>query len=252
MTTSAYTKRYHYDIARGIYRGYVDATPARERVTALMGRGFTASAIGRAAFVSHDTVSRVAAGTEQLWQTTARALQNVTEAQVIAATPGNGYVPRLGATRRVRALQRLGYTMPAIAQAAGVKVRTVHSVVDPSQGSTLIARTTHDAIDTAYRQLCMTPGPDRRTARMGEKRGWVPPLAWDDIDDPIEQPNLDGADRGIKVADIEWLVRYERHTWDTLADRFGVKRDSVKTALRRAGRTDLMARITENTLEVVA
>lgn len=244
-TSSAYLKKYQLDTARGIYRGYVDATPARERVQALMDRGFTASAIGRAAYVSHDTVTRVAHGTEQIWQATARALQGVSEARVIAATPGNGYVPRLGATRRVRALQRIGWNMPQIAHAADVTPRTIRAIVDPAQGTTLVSRATHDAIDQAYRALCMTPGPDQRTARMGERRGWVPPLAWDDVDDPVEQPNLDGEPRKLEVADIEWLVRYERHTWETLAHRFGVKRNSVKSALRRAGRTDLMARITE-------
>ena len=189
MTTTNYAKRYHYDSARGVYRGYGDAQPAHDRVAALMARGFTAVAIGRAAYVSHDTVTRVAAGTPRLLQTTARALENITEAQVIAATPGHGYVPRLGATRRVRALQRLGWTMPLIAQHAGVKIRTVHSVVDPAQGAQLVARATHDAIETAYRALCMTPGPDARNRRMGERRGWAPPLAWDDVDNPDEQPD---------------------------------------------------------------
>lgn len=229
--STTYMKRYQYDVARGVYRGYVDATAARARVQALIDRGFTATSIGLAAHVSHDTVTRVAAGTARLWQATARALENVTEAQVITATPTNGYVPRLGATRRVRALQRLGWNMPAIADHAGIKLRTVHSIVDPHQGDRTITHGTHDAIDKAYRALCMTVGPDARTARMGERRGWAAPLAWDDIDNPDEQPQHDvpenrAATVGELTDDVARLTRMGLSAAQ-IADHLGIARRTV-------------------------
>jgi cobalamin biosynthesis protein CbiG len=39
-----------------------------------------------------------------------------------------------------------------------------------------------------YDELSATPGPSEVAARHARERGWAPPLAWDDIDDPEDRP----------------------------------------------------------------
>ena len=52
-------------------------------------------------------------------------------------------------------------------------------------------------IDAAYRRLCMTLPPEdtpgqrsgaQRTRNHARRNGFLPPLMWDDIDDPDERP----------------------------------------------------------------
>jgi hypothetical protein len=104
-------------------------------------------------------------------------------------------VSPLGAVRRLQALQRLGWSIPAIARVTGLDHRLLYAVGLRHQS---IRKTTHDAIVSAYEQLSMTKAPETTTAerisatraRMRAARnGFAPPLAWDDIDDPDEQPS---------------------------------------------------------------
>lgn len=102
----------------------------------------------------------------------------------------NGRPRRLdptGTHRRIRALMAIGWTMQAIAHAAGWEAfESVNSALKKKH----VLRATHDRISDAYDQLSMTPGPSERTRKLGESRGWAPPLAWDDatIDDPEAEP----------------------------------------------------------------
>lgn len=43
-------------------------------------------------------------------------------------------------------------------------------------------RDTAEAVKRAYDALSMTPGPSSLTAARAKKAGWLPPLAWEDID----------------------------------------------------------------------
>lgn len=52
----------------------------------------------------------------------------------------------------------------------------------------VVTRQTADAVDALYRELHLTPGPSNRAKIGARKRGWPPPLAYDDIDDPNETP----------------------------------------------------------------
>jgi hypothetical protein len=81
--------------------------------------------------------------------------------------------------RRVRALQAIGWTLRHIDHEIG------------GSGSNGVWNMLHQPsihVDTAariaqvYDKLHMTPGPSTRTRNLAMKRGWVPPLGWDDID----------------------------------------------------------------------
>lgn len=130
-------------------------------------------------------------------------------------------VTSLGITRRVRALSRIGYSAQRIADAAGVHLDTV---IDARRTvREFVAVKVRDGILAAYDQLADTPAVgeaerDRagitRTRNHAARAGWPPPLAWDDIDNPHEQPDpgwseyskQHGRPMANTVEDFEWLV----------------------------------------------
>lgn len=97
-------------------------------------------------------------------------------------------IPALGTIRRLQALRRLGWTVVAIAAESGIPEKTLRN---PTYRGTNVYRTTADAVAATYDRLSMRipEGPyATRERRYAERQGWPPPLAWDDIDNPTEQP----------------------------------------------------------------
>lgn len=101
------------------------------------------------------------------------------------------YVDSVGLKRRVRALHRMGWRLEDIAREAG------YTGNHPSSWLNNIMRhqkkvhlKTHARICGAYDRLCMKPGPSEHGRKIAIKRGWPPPLAWndEDIDDPAARP----------------------------------------------------------------
>lgn len=104
-------------------------------------------------------------------------------------------VPAIGAQRRIQALMALGWTGNDIAAAAGLPHRNyVRRILVGQKGKpcTWLERKTHDTIARVFEDLAMRlpePMPQRARCRtMARNRGWLPPLAWNNIDDPNERP----------------------------------------------------------------
>jgi hypothetical protein len=120
----------------------------------------------------------------------------------IAKARGNPTtVPSLGARRRIQALQRLGWSRPQIAAAAGWNTTGSLNYIARSE---TITRKTHQAIARAYDKLSMSlpSGPGVAQARTwAMRRGYAPPLAWDDIDTD-ERPHT-GTDRWGRTRDAD-------------------------------------------------
>ena len=100
----------------------------------------------------------------------------------------------IGATRRIQALQRLGWPIERIAIEAGVHRDTI---LDARTPRVFVARRTRHAIADAYERLHMTvPTGETKQHRAGitrarnyaERHGWLPPMMWEDIDDAAECP----------------------------------------------------------------
>ncbi|QTV79452.1 helix-turn-helix domain-containing protein [Microbacterium sp. NIBRBAC000506063] len=99
------------------------------------------------------------------------------------------------ARRRVQALMCLGWSQSEISRRTGIRQARLSAVLyQPT-----IKTSTHQRIARAYDDLCLsTPPADtkgqrmsvHRTQALAARRGWVPPLAWDDIDnDPTRRPS---------------------------------------------------------------
>lgn len=88
--------------------------------------------------------------------------------------------------RRVRALQAMGWTLRRIdveMGGSGASNAIWNMLHHPT-----IHLDTAQRVDAVYRRLHMRVGPSRRTRQLAMKRGWAPPLAYDDIDNLAEQP----------------------------------------------------------------
>lgn len=94
------------------------------------------------------------------------------------------------ATRRLRALAAMGYPQPWLANKIHVNLRQVGRILT-GDGATVYAFT-FAATDATYREWAMIPGPSAMTRTIARRKGWVSALAWNDIDDPAEQPSVNG------------------------------------------------------------
>lgn len=98
--------------------------------------------------------------------------------------------PRWQAARRVRALLAHGYTPREVADAAGIEWLEVAWLTEERRAPT-VSRATLTRLIVAYGPMSGRPlTGDTRDMLRGEarRRGWFPPAAYDDIDDPDERP----------------------------------------------------------------
>jgi len=96
-------------------------------------------------------------------------------------------VSSIGSMRRVRALNYMGWPGYIIAEEA-LGRRNLRGALISAMGGT-VKRYTHDAIAAFYESHCMIMGPSSNARVTARKRGYAPPLAWDNIDDPKEKPS---------------------------------------------------------------
>lgn len=149
--------------------------------------------------------------------------------------------------RKLQSLAALGWSYPQLARRLGVTTPRIghltRAVYSKAHADTV------KAVDDLYRDLQMTPPPATTRAEQyaitrakasAVRNGWVPPLAWDDIDDPDATPDLSTVAqaktlRTYRVDTDEWvyLVRAGENP-ERAAERLGVHIDAVEMAFRRA------------------
>lgn len=97
-------------------------------------------------------------------------------------------VPAVGTGRRLRALAAMGWPIRYVADRIGAPPSTLGTVAsgDAVHTSSWLAK----AVSSVYDDLAGTVGPSDLARERARRKGWAPPLAWDDIDDPDEAPSL--------------------------------------------------------------
>lgn len=157
-----------------------------------------------------------------------------------------------GTNRRMQALVALGYSYRDLSEHLGVGHDQARKLALPMA---YVRSSTADRVKAVFEKLCMTPAADSWRASyartVARKSGWVPPLAWTDIDDPNEQPDLGapdarGGNGGRSIAnlleDAEWLADSDA-TLSEVVERLAVKLDTFRDTCARAGRSDLYWRL---------
>ena len=188
------------------YGRYQDAhqpiEPIRQHLQALVDTGMIPERIAISAGVGGATVRRL------LNSETARFVTGATARKLLAVTPDSstlaaqGRVNGRGTRRRLQALAAIGWNHHEIARRLGYPRWKVNKALE---GAYVDIRV-HDDIAALYDELWdQQPPTHTRAQRVGRsyaltvarRHGWLPPLAWDDIDtDPApptagQEPLLD-------------------------------------------------------------
>lgn len=231
----------------------VDAQPVREHVEALRAAGVGLKSQATATGVHHSQYSRLVYGRSHLNEKPTQRMRSANAKAMLSLTltqydrlPGRALVPADGTRRRVQALATLGWSVTALARMLGRAPENLHLSIR----SDLVTAATAREVRALYDRLWSTPAPageDRatRSARSkviaaARRKGWVPPLAWDDatIDNPDAVPDLGGKPGDTLVEDYLDLRRSEE-PW-MIPSRLGYKdADGLRNALRKRGRDDL-------------
>lgn len=227
----------------GTYDRYVDAKGVRNQLLVLLGAGVSMQQIAVATGISRQGLTRILQGE------TVRALR--TSAQKIFAVPADPLraggpdtkVPAVGAVRRLQALGAIGHTMVSLAARLGVDRVNLDRYISGQWRR--MPRQFHAEICTLYDELWNQPTTNLRARSMAEKKGWAPPLAWDDdtIDDPSAVPEF-GTKTRIRDKQFEnllWLLE-SGCGWADACSRAGyASMHAVKKAASHAGRYDVVA-----------
>jgi transcriptional regulator with XRE-family HTH domain len=102
-------------------------------------------------------------------------------------------VDSTGTIRRLQALCAQGWALSELGSRMGVSAQRVHRIFSLAR----VNRETAAKVRALYDELSMTPGTSVRTRNHASRKGWPPPLAWDDekIDDPNARPSRMTANR---------------------------------------------------------
>lgn len=191
-TMRDYARRRDQLKREGRWEPLVDATPARDRITTLRGYGMSLADIARTCGVSQTTIAQIADGRRE--RTRPNALDAIISCPALPLRE-RGKVPTIHAARRIQALVAVGWPLEWIARGIG-RDRWGLTVILSGRWPTVDGWMFRE-IDDFYRAHAMRPpAPRERYERTvvtlarntARRRGWVPAVAWNDIDDPNEQP----------------------------------------------------------------
>lgn len=131
-----------------------------------------------------------------------------TKAKILRAS----VVTPIGITRRLRALAVVGWSVAEVARRAGLSRWNVEAARRDEGTRKYVRAEFAEALVKTYDELAYTRPPETRATlrqeRLAQSKGWLPPMAWDVIDDPDEQPKgvLRGHEHVAKTAVDEHLV----------------------------------------------
>ncbi|MGW9825091.1 hypothetical protein ACUXNS_000075 [Brevibacterium pityocampae] len=248
----------------------VDAEPARQHVRDLMSRGMGWKRVARAAGVNTSMMYPLLYGKyldqpdhpdrrpprKQIRREYAEAILAVRFDLAAGAL-----VDPTGTRRRIQALVHAGWPIAQIADRTGLDHQRLRETLRGLRLTTL--RETRDRVAEFFTTAwhgpddCVPPASVTRARNLARKRGWLPALAWDDIDDPSETPDVEvlrtTAPRGhgaaaARVDDLEELLRFGCGWDEETIRRAGWKSlDAAERSLNRLGRSDLVAKLRANT-----
>lgn len=161
-----------------------DADQARRHLQDLRDWGLSVECLAEMSGLSCTTIDRLL---DRRPCTHQRRITAAVEEIVLAlvadldAVPPTRCVPAFPTARRLQALTCLGWSLTALAR----RLDTVERVVVGlrAEASPQVTARTARKVRDLYDELSMTAGPSARAAREATARGWLPPLAWDDIDE---------------------------------------------------------------------
>jgi AraC-like DNA-binding protein len=213
----------------GRWHPYVDADPVREHIAALRAAGIGVERIAHLAGLSVSHLRKLAEhshghsrGTQRVRPDTATRILGIGIGD--ASRAPRSRVDATGTRRRLQALQAVGWSAELLAVQLGRRPNSLHR----SMTGRLVTAATAREVATLYEQLWhirpprMT-GEQRAAADAAQAhaaaQGWLPPLAWDDIDfDPAPPAASAGASQRSDMDEIavERALAGDHITYDDL------------------------------------
>lgn len=166
--------------AYGQWSPHGDLDAVMAHIADLRANGGTLEALARLADVQRKTVQTIAAGKS------GRITREVADKILAVKSAEGDTFPGFRVQRRLRALNAMGWTTRQLADFCDMTQEAVWDVIAGKRG--YVVRSTFERIDSVYQRLCMTPGGNSFSVASARRHGYPPPLAWDDIDDPDEEP----------------------------------------------------------------
>lgn len=228
-----YCKQYRARTVRQPVR--VDAAPVRRRLQEWVDQGYSQTQIAAAVGKRSGDISKILH-----WQPTIApsVAARILGSKGPTGCPFHAQVDSTGTIRRGKALHAFGYPLYFIAE--GVPMATNHLgrllVGQPATVSAAVAR----GMATLYKQLSGRPGPSSFAIHDARRRGWHGPLAWDDIDNPNEQPDIEQSTElqlkreelaALRRAEIEHLAAFNLPNHE-IAARLSLGLSTVNAIIR--------------------
>ncbi|GAA4175968.1 hypothetical protein [Gryllotalpicola koreensis] len=171
--------------------GFVDPAKSLNRIRELMEFGMGVHTIEHRSGVSRETVEKILAGQPKVRRSTEeRILALIPDHST--ATPG-ARIPSTGARRRIEALIAVGWSLAAQAEEMGLYGPQMVRLLRSTQITSDLNRRIGEHYSRLWNQNPpMTNQYERRAykgaLKWAKEKGFVAPLAWDDIDNDPEPP----------------------------------------------------------------
>ena len=243
----------------GRYDRFVPVGPVREHLTMLAEHGIGYKHVAALAGVSVTTVGNALYGkVGSKYPRVRNRISRETAEKILSVKPVRGNlpptakIPARGSVRRVQALVALGWGLGHLADQLRISRGDMHKFMK----SDLVTVRRADLVDRVYSEMCMKTPPASTTAERyarsralmtARKHGWVPPLAWDDIDsdsspqaDPVrslaDEWHARSGESRLARFDVLDRVRALGLSWQEIGDAFGETKQAVQGAYRDATR----------------
>jgi len=239
MCNSCYQSHRNKQVAYGRWKTLkVDAEPVRAHIMALKDAGVGDRAIVELSGVSRSALQIIRRGRPGLNRPPRTKVLSRTAEKILAIpldADNRRYGVRVdstGSLRRLRALHAIGWTQTEIARRIGWTPQNLNRyfISEPE----MINRGTAVDIARVFDQLQLIPGPSERARRHAKKRGWAPPLAWDEdtIDDPLAVADR-GAHRPVSFPERYAEMRELGYNDLQIVGKLGIQPDSLYRQLLR-------------------
>lgn len=176
----------------------VAAAPVREHIRMLQSHGFGVARIAEVSGAPVAAVNRVAFRAPYTGKLT-RTIKRSTAEKILAVQPSvddladHARISAHGTHRRIQALVYMGWNMTYISRRLGMDKWNFGKLMHHETVRVHTFRAMRDLYEELWDEQ---PQPRtrndaevvRRTKKLARDRGWLSPLAWDEIDDPNEQP----------------------------------------------------------------
>ena len=160
-----------------------------------------------------------------------------------------------GPQRRVRALVAIGWSFAELGREFGMSAQAVQQFAHDNKDFCLASKA--DRVNAEFERLSMTLPPQRnarekqgmaRALAVARRHGWVPPLAWDDIDNdeaPIQAEDDMSAKerRDADRLDFLELADAAGRNVTYAAEGLGITREGLNAWCRERGHMDLYWRL---------